>query len=70
MGCPKSFSLSGGMGAALLSKPELIHDVLVLIVFLLLVPYLIYPLRLLRLCIVYNVDFDNIAEEPGHYSHM
>jgi hypothetical protein len=28
MGCPKSFSLSGGMGAALLSKPELIHDVL------------------------------------------
>jgi hypothetical protein len=27
MGCPKSFSLSGGMGAALLSKPELIHDV-------------------------------------------
>ncbi|AQK45022.1 Aldolase-type TIM barrel family protein [Zea mays] len=28
MGCPKSFSLSGGMGAALLSKPELIHDIL------------------------------------------
>lgn len=27
MGCPKSFSLSGGMGAALLNKPELIHDV-------------------------------------------
>lgn len=27
MGCPKSFSVSGGMGAALLSKPELIHDV-------------------------------------------
>lgn len=27
MGCPKSFSLSGGMGAALLSKPDLIHDV-------------------------------------------
>lgn len=27
MGCPKSFSISGGMGAALLSKPELIHDV-------------------------------------------
>ncbi|XP_028245414.1 tRNA-dihydrouridine(20) synthase [NAD(P)+]-like isoform X2 [Glycine soja] len=26
MGCPKSFSVSGGMGAALLSKPELIHD--------------------------------------------
>ncbi|XAR51439.1 tRNA-dihydrouridine(20) synthase (NAD(P)(+)) [Bertholletia excelsa] len=26
MGCPKSFSTSGGMGAALLSKPELIHD--------------------------------------------
>ncbi|CAD6262950.1 unnamed protein product [Miscanthus lutarioriparius] len=28
MGCPKSFLLSGGMGAALLSKPELIHDIL------------------------------------------
>lgn len=29
MGCPKSFSISGGMGAALLTKPELIHDVCV-----------------------------------------
>ncbi|CAH9141891.1 unnamed protein product [Cuscuta epithymum] len=28
MGCPKSFSISGGMGAALLNKPELIHDIL------------------------------------------
>ncbi|XP_024027040.1 tRNA-dihydrouridine(20) synthase [NAD(P)+]-like isoform X2 [Morus notabilis] len=28
MGCPKSFSVSGGMGAALLSKPDLIHDIL------------------------------------------
>ncbi|GAU28952.1 hypothetical protein TSUD_153680 [Trifolium subterraneum] len=28
MGCPKPFSLSGGMGAALLSKPELISDIL------------------------------------------
>lgn len=28
MGCPRSFSLSGGMGAALLSNPELIHDIL------------------------------------------
>ncbi|XP_048132316.1 tRNA-dihydrouridine(20) synthase [NAD(P)+]-like [Rhodamnia argentea] len=28
MGCPRSFSLSGGMGAALLNKPELIHDIL------------------------------------------
>ncbi|XP_020588568.1 tRNA-dihydrouridine(20) synthase [NAD(P)+]-like [Phalaenopsis equestris] len=28
MGCPKSFSVSGGMGAALLSKPELVHDIL------------------------------------------
>lgn len=27
MGCPRSFSISGGMGAALLTKPELIHDV-------------------------------------------
>ncbi|KAL0377972.1 UNVERIFIED_CONTAM: tRNA-dihydrouridine(20) synthase [NAD(P)+]-like [Sesamum radiatum] len=28
MGCPKSFSISGGMGAALLTKPDLIHDIL------------------------------------------
>ncbi|KAJ7564231.1 hypothetical protein O6H91_02G008500 [Diphasiastrum complanatum] len=28
MGCPKSFSICGGMGAALLSKPELINDIL------------------------------------------
>ncbi|CAM6127752.1 unnamed protein product [Calypogeia fissa] len=28
MGCPKSFSITGGMGAALLSKPDLIHDIL------------------------------------------
>ncbi|KAJ0977789.1 hypothetical protein J5N97_013263 [Dioscorea zingiberensis] len=28
MGCPRSFSISGGMGAALLSKPELIHDII------------------------------------------
>ncbi|XP_073396367.1 uncharacterized protein [Physcomitrium patens] len=28
MGCPKSFSTSGGMGSALLDKPELIHDIL------------------------------------------
>lgn len=27
MGCPKAFSIQGGMGAALLSKPELIQDV-------------------------------------------
>lgn len=31
MGCPKPFSLSGGMGAALLSKPELISDVSLII---------------------------------------
>ena len=28
MGYPKSFSTSGGMGAALLAKPELVHDIL------------------------------------------
>ncbi|KAL3653196.1 hypothetical protein CASFOL_002877 [Castilleja foliolosa] len=28
MGCPKAFSVSGGMGAALLAKPDLIHDIL------------------------------------------
>jgi hypothetical protein len=65
MGCPKSFSLSGGMGAALLSKPELIHDVLFLIVSFCLL-YTIYPLLLL----VYTIDFDNIAEELGHNCDM
>lgn len=29
MGCPKSFSISGGMGAALLSRPETVHDILI-----------------------------------------
>ena len=28
MGCPKSFSLKGGMGAALLTQPEKIKDIL------------------------------------------
>eukprot|EP00850_Spirogloea_muscicola_P006981 SM000034S12735 [mRNA] locus=s34:416346:417828:- [translate_table: standard] len=28
MGCPKAFSLQGGMGAALLAKPDLVHDIL------------------------------------------
>lgn len=27
MGCPKPFSISGGMGAALLKKPDLVKDV-------------------------------------------
>lgn len=31
MGCPKMFSVSGGMGSALLSKPELIHDILTML---------------------------------------
>jgi hypothetical protein len=33
MGCPRAFSLSGGMGAALLSKPELISSDVSLIVY-------------------------------------
>eukprot|EP00933_Yihiella_yeosuensis_P070862 TRINITY_DN79018_c0_g1_i1.p1 TRINITY_DN79018_c0_g1~~TRINITY_DN79018_c0_g1_i1.p1 ORF type:complete len:433 (-),score=67.54 TRINITY_DN79018_c0_g1_i1:151-1449(-) len=28
MGCPKSFSVKGGMGAALLDKPEVVEDIL------------------------------------------
>lgn len=28
MGCPKHFSVSGGMGAALLSKPEVVRDII------------------------------------------
>ena len=66
MGCPKSFSVSGGMGAALLSKPELIHDVS------------LYNLLYLWLCF-WNVfesfllktpDLNNIKEEFEHTSNM
>ncbi|KAI6182021.1 DRBM domain-containing protein [Aphelenchoides fujianensis] len=32
MGCPKPFSLSGGMGAALLKKPDLVRDMLTALV--------------------------------------
>lgn len=32
MGCPKPFSISGGMGAALLSKPELVKEILTALV--------------------------------------
>ncbi len=32
MGCPKRFSLQGGMGAALLSKPDVVRDILTLLV--------------------------------------
>ena len=28
MGCPKTFSIQGGMGAALLTNPDLIKDIL------------------------------------------
>ena len=28
MGCPKSFSLKGGMGAALLTQPEKVREIL------------------------------------------
>lgn len=32
MGCPKQFSITGGMGAALLSEPEKIKSILTLLV--------------------------------------
>lgn len=32
MGCPKHFSVSGGMGAALLSKPQVVKDILTTLV--------------------------------------
>jgi tRNA-dihydrouridine synthase 2 len=51
MGCPKSFSLSGGMGAALLSKPELVHDVLLKLQKFLLV----YTFELLPLLVYENL---------------
>jgi len=76
MGCPKSFSLSGGMGAALLSKPELIHDVLhmlpesccnwkmhsyvIKVVIILFSNYYIFSFP----------DFDYITKELGHTSDM
>lgn len=42
MGCPKAFSISGGMGAALLSKPDLIHDVSILVLTLFYIPFFSY----------------------------
>lgn len=32
MGCPKTFSIQGGMGAALLSKPDTVRDILTTLV--------------------------------------
>ena len=32
MGCPKEFSITGGMGAALLSKPDTVRDILTTLV--------------------------------------
>ena len=32
MGCPKAFSLKGGMGAALLETPEIVKDILTTLV--------------------------------------
>jgi len=32
MGCPKHFSISGGMGAALLCKPDTVHEILTTLV--------------------------------------
>lgn len=42
MGCPKAFSISGGMGAALLSKPDLIHDVSIPLLTLFKIPFFDY----------------------------
>jgi tRNA-dihydrouridine synthase 2 len=32
MGCPKDFSIKGGMGAALLTQPQKVHDILTTLV--------------------------------------
>lgn len=70
MGCPKSFSVSGGMGAALLSKPELIHDVCFAYpwghLFISSWKCLINP----RAFYFFIPDFDNAKEELGCASDM
>ena len=71
MGCPKAFSISGGMGAALLTKPELIHDVRAyMVLFVLLLSYPVLYCALFRLCKLFHVDFDHTAEELEHTSHV
>lgn len=80
MGCPRSFSISGGMGAALLTKPELIHDVcnaypLKMLSFLFLFSFSFCE-ELLQFvfdsspCLLSKPDSDNIKEELGDTSNM
>ena len=73
MGCPKSFSLSGGMGAALLSKPELIQDVRKST----LVARILAPPSHCRFCnppffdfSLSNADFNNLKEEFAYACDM
>lgn len=70
MGCPKSFSISGGMGAALLSKPELIHDVINILNCL----FLFESCSLLGMissgCFLLLADFNDPKEELGHIGNM
>lgn len=79
MGCPKSFSISGGMGAALLTKPELIHDVCNAYPLKCFFFFFLFPnsqRRTFAFCtwlltlLLSKPDFDNIKEELGHPSNM
>lgn len=71
MGCPKSFSVSGGMGAALLTKPDLIHDVCATFWqnHLITCQYLWWNLDPSHY-LFSNSDFDNFEEELRHTGNM
>lgn len=74
MGCPKSFSISGGMGAALLSKPDLIHDVNIFILILLWIVFLFefdyVPIWSDIFLSFWNLDFDNTEKKSWYTSDM
>ncbi|XP_021740019.1 tRNA-dihydrouridine(20) synthase [NAD(P)+]-like [Chenopodium quinoa] len=63
MGCPRSFSISGGMGAALLSKPETIHDILTTLKRNLITP-VTCKIRLLKIS-HYTVELARQIEKTG-----
>lgn len=72
MGCPKSFSVSGGMGAALLAKPDLIQDVGASYYWK--NPLISFPVCALNFDLsnyyFANSDFNNFKEEHRHSSNM
>ena len=63
MGCPRSFSVSGGMGSALLKKPEVVHDILTTLVRNMDIP-VTCKIRVLP-TIAETIDFVKMCESTG-----